>query len=284
MAWRASNQKVNPPIRPLSSIFKPPFSSTMDALIAQIAQLRISAENTAQIAEEVVAAAAAAAAAAPVGAGLPPTAGAQGPMRLPFPPPPLGEPELTLGVATPATFDDAEANASHYMLGKDLYAPSAADYADLEAAENAAFMAANTTLKAPARSMYKKSAKAAEKAAWDEVRPLRQRINAQQRLAERFDEYNKGAVAQAGKVSPGSYSKDLHLIYRFYVFRVGRPGTDIHMPCALEPVGLLNPHAYIGWKRSGEGGWGKDLLNFVDASQPAPAVPTTAAAWPWAWA
>jgi hypothetical protein len=94
----------------------------MDALIAQIAQLRISAENITHMIEEVAAAAAAVAAvAAPVGAGLPPTEGAQGPVIATYllPPPCIGEPQLTLGVAVAATFGNPE--------GKDLYPPSLVD-------------------------------------------------------------------------------------------------------------------------------------------------------------
>jgi hypothetical protein len=247
----------------------------MDALIAQIALLRTSAENITHIIEEVAAAAAVAAAvAAPVGAGLPPTHGAQGPTIATYllPPPRLSEPQLTLGVAVPATFGNAEANAQHYMLGKDLYEPSAADRTSSMATWSAAVAAEKVLANAPARSAEKKVAKAAAKAAWAVARMQNNRISAQRKLTERYQAYHDGAAATVGN--------ELYLIYRFYVFRTCFPGP-IHLPYHLEPVGLLNPHTYNGWKRTGVDGWNRDMLDFVDASQPAPVLPRKALAWPW---
>jgi hypothetical protein len=260
----------------------------MDNLIAQITALRTSAENTLSMANGVLAAAHSVAGG---GAGLPPTAGGGGAAVLEWPevpshppgtaapaaaaaaaaaalppPAPITE-QLTLGVATPATFGNAETNAQHYLLGKSLYEPTAAQVSDdwtkgfLATAAHDAY----TTACGPKESV------AAAKAAWASARREANAAHAVVKAARlqmaRFQEYYDGTWASIPLYYAGAGA---YFIYRFFVFKeiVSGPCTGIEA-AHWEPIGLLNPHAYIGSKLMGKRA---RFLDFIDATQPAPDV------------
>jgi hypothetical protein len=259
----------------------------MDSIISQIAQLRASAENTLKIADEVAAAVAALAAPA-VGAGLPPTKGAQGPLE-PLPAagagggapaaaaallPPLPGPltaQLTLGIATPATFGDAEANAQHYLLGKSLYEPTAAQQRDaetkrfLETVARDAYATACGTAEqieeAHERHMSATSARA--QAEWA--------IHLAEEQAKRYQAYYDGTWASLpyGVAPVAHLCHKAFFIYRFFVFE--KLDGNYTAASSWKPLGLLNPHAYNAMKAMGDSGK-SFFLDFTELGQPAPDV------------
>ena len=254
----------------------------MDNLIAQIAQLRASAENTLTIANGVLAAAQSVAGG---GAGLPPTAGGGGaavlewpeiPTHLPgtaataaavaaveallAPPAPITA-QLTLGVATPATFGNAETNAQHYLMGKGLYEPTVAQKRDAEMKlflENAARDAYTTACGTAeqieeARQHFFAARMARAKAEWA-VRLAEEQVM-------RYQAYHDGTWASI----PGGKA---YFVYRFFVFEEVVTGPFTGTQAAdWKSIGLLNPHAYIGSKLMSKR---VCFLDFVDATQPAP--------------
>ena len=202
-----------------------------------------------------------------VGAGLPPTEGGRSvewyaeQLASLAPPAPI-QAQQTLGIAVPATFGDAEANAQHYLLGESLYAPT---QEQLEA-EDAAYKAWREAMAATNVAPYGKKgeARGAERVARYALQCATWKVTDAKKLQERFQEYYDGTYASVScyRANPG-----LYFIYRFFVFRIteGATGRGI-----WTPVGLLNPHAYIGAKRTSRH---QNFLDFVDASQPAPVVP-----------
>ena len=259
----------------------------MDNLIAQIAQLRTSAENTLNFANGVLAAAHSVAGG---GAGLPPTAGGAGAAVLEWPevpshppgtvapavaaaaaaalppPAPITE-QLTLGVATPATFGNAETNAQHYLLGKSLYEPTAAQVSDDWTKGFLATAARDAWTTACGPKEYVAAAKAAWLAARKEANAAYAVVKAARQQMARFQEYYDGTWASIPLYHAGAGA---YFIYRFFVFKeiVSGPCTGIEA-AHWEPIGLLNPHAYIGSKLMGKRA---RFLDFVDATQPAPDV------------
>jgi hypothetical protein len=170
--------------------------------------------------------------------------------------------QQTLGIAIAATFGNAEANAEHYLLGKNLYECPQHLLEAEDAAYNTWRHAMATTINAP----YGKVgvARAAESTAHRMLRQASKAVENTKVITQRFQEYYDGTYASVScyRTNPG-----LYFIYRFFVFRLTKDAMGC---CTWTPVGLLNPHAYIGAKRTSRR---PNFLDFVDASQPAPVVP-----------
>ena len=197
-----------------------------------------------------------------VGAGLPPTMGAQGPAdELPLPAP--IQAQQTLGVAIPATFGSAEANAEHYLLGKALYEPSQA----LLEAEDATYKAWREAMVASNRAPYGKvgAARAAERAAHWALKDASNAVQHAKQLVNRIQDYYDGTFASRSCYRGGG----TYFIYRFYVFEELNGAAGVY-EATWKPIGLLNPHTYNAYKATGARG--KTFMDFVDASQPAPDV------------
>lgn len=221
----------------------------MDSLSSTIAALRIALANANALAAAVEAAVA--------------TVPVAPPVALPMPAP--IQHQRAVGVATPATFGDAEANAEHYLLGKSLYVPSkalkdAAEEARLRYFEAHCANSAHAIQPAANQAMQEARGK------WCEARWA---LNGEQSFYTRYQAYYDGCWAS-------TWQKDLKqnmrcFIYRFFVFEelVSGPFTGT-MAAHWKPIGLLNPHAYIANKKARN--WRKTFLDFVDASQPAPDV------------
>jgi hypothetical protein len=258
----------------------------MDSLSTQITQLRVSLAAAMAQVDGLATAAAAIPTATPVGAGLPPTMGAQGPAlawpEVPthppgtvapealLPPPAPLQAQLTLGVAIPATFGDAAANAEHYLLGKALYEPTQAQREEEDRTYQAWRAALSAVAVAPQGE--KTNARNNERMAFRAFRAASHPVSAAHEIAHRYEAYHDGTWAQLPSYwdSHGIHSGNPYFIYRFFVFEELVTGPYTGTQAAhWKPIGLLNPHAYIASKALDEG---KTFLSFVDVSQPAPNV------------
>lgn len=177
-----------------------------------------------------------------------------------------------------ATFNDAEKNAAAYLAQRDTYTPTAAYYAECEAAKKAVAEAEAAILIAKYGTVGKMRAAAVQ--ARKRLQEVRRRINGLNGRHERIGEYYEGGVAAVASWKTCTDAHQIYLIYRFYVFKTAvhdKRGYDkIHEPCELMPIGLLNPYAYNADDRIL-----KTILDHIDSTQPAPKVPYKVWNWPW---
>ena len=259
----------------------------MDSLSSTIASLRSVLASAAAYAAQIDALAGeqpAAAAAAPLvfpevpthppgtaaGAGLPPTEGGRNiewyTEQLPMPAP--IQAQQTLGIATAATFGDSKVNAEHYLLGKSLYeCPK-----HLLEAKDAANAAWHISWAAVNNAPYgcKGLARRLTNVTLRKLNTACKAVTTAKALVQRFQDYYDGAwLSTPAFNAAGEWvGSKPHFIYRFYVFEELNGAAGVY-EATWKPIGLLNPHTYIGSKVLGER---KTFLDFVDASQPAPDV------------
>ncbi len=185
-----------------------------------------------------------------------------------LPPPSPIQAQQTLGVATPAKFGDAEANAQHYLSGIGLYEPAQ----ELLEAEDAAYKAWREAELAALTAPHGKKGvlQSARRVAACRLREASEHVRAAKKLKERYQAYYDGTWAALPYCHPSTahLAGKAYFIYRFYVFE---ELEGLHTaPTAWKPLGLLNPHAYNAAKAAGVAQ--SFFLDFVDASQPTPNV------------
>ncbi len=266
----------------------------MDSFTTQISQLRTALTAALAQVDGLAAAASAIPTATPVvaanaGAGLPPTEGAQGPAEehpwraladphagdswrataaalaaaATLPPPPPIQAQQTLGVATPAKFGDAEANAQHYLSGKCLYAPTQEQ--EDTAAALAAMVQAHRTFLSGAPRGEKGAARVELNRAMARHRAAERQLRQAEKKHARYQEYYDGTYSCQG---------DLYYVYRFYVFRIPEGRAKYWETKRWTPIGLLNPHAYIANEALETQVFRqKWMMDFCDATQPQPVLP-----------
>jgi hypothetical protein len=177
------------------------------------------------------------------------------------PPPPVK------ALATPANFGNAEANAQHYLSGKSLYEPS---QELLEAEANACEKWREADiLQMIVGPSTREAARADERRARDKMIAAEEAVRNANKQKERYQAFYDGTYTKGNFVSFNGYNHPVY-VYRFYVFRIPEDGK-YWLTKDWTPVGLLNPHAYFAAKEN-KLGW-KTVLDFVDAGQPAPALP-----------
>jgi hypothetical protein len=239
----------------------------MDSLSSTIASLRATLASAAAHAAQIDTLVGA----LPVAeAGLPPTEGGRSiewyAEQLPMPAP--IQAQQTLGIAIPATLGNAEVNAEHYLLGKSLYeCPK-----HLLEAQDAAYAAWHISWAAVNNAPYgcKGLARRLTDVTLQKVKTASKAVTTAKALVQRYQDYYDGAwLSTPAFNADGKWvGTSPHFIYRFYVFEEVNGAAGVY-EATWKPIGLLNPHAYIGSKVLGEG---KTFLDFVDASQPAPDV------------
>ena len=253
--------------------FKPPRFITMNSLTVKMNELCVAVAAVNKLAVELNATVAAVAAA--------PTAASDG-WKLLYGPareeketvaaPVVAAATPVAVVAAPVTVApvmDADANAEIYKKAATLYGPTK-EMLDEEMDTHKIWRTAKMALET-APNGQKGKMREAERIAWYTHRSIKQQVNAAHKTQDRYLEYYDGSFASTKSTdATGKWiGCDLHYIYRFYVFQV--PHDSAYTSSTWKPVGLLNPHAYIDYKKSAASG--KSFLDFVDRSQPAPTIP-----------